>query len=84
MLTWADEAIRMFTDRTLGLRNARDVHALIDWIDERPELVHKLEELDEKPLRQELLLLALPLREARQATPSPFSPPFKSRALPIP
>jgi hypothetical protein len=64
MVTWADEAIRMFTDRAFGPLTARDVQALIDQIDECPELARKLEELDRESLRQELWVRALPLREA--------------------
>ena len=81
MVTWADEAIRMFTDRALGPLTARDVHVLIDWIDELPELAHKLEELDRESLRQELWVLALRLLEARQTTPLPFRV-VKRRAWP--
>ena len=79
MVTWTDEAIRMFTDGALGSLTVRDVRALIDQIDECPELERKLEELDRESLRQELLVLALPLLEARQATRSPFRV-AKSRA----
>ena len=38
-MTWTDVAIRMFTDHALGPLTAREVHALIDWIDERPDLL---------------------------------------------
>jgi hypothetical protein len=38
IVTWTDEAIRMFTDHALGPLTTRDLHALIDWIDERPDL----------------------------------------------
>ena len=72
VVTWADEAIRMFTDGALGSLTVRDVRALIDQIDECPELARKLEELDRESLRQELWVRALPLREARQATSSPL------------
>lgn len=64
MVTWADEAIRMFTDRTLGPLTACDVRVLIDWIDGHPELAGKLEDLDRESLRKELRVLALPLLEA--------------------
>jgi hypothetical protein len=59
----------MFTDRTLGLSVPRDVHALIDWIDDRPEVARKLQALDRESRRQELRTLAQPLVEARRATP---------------
>ena len=81
MVTWADEAIRMFADRALGLLTAGDVHVLIDWIDERPEVALKLGKLDRESLRQELWVLALRLLEARRATPLPFRV-AKSRAWP--
>ena len=81
MVTLTDEAIRMFTDRSLGSLTARDVRALIDQIDECPELERKLEELDRESLRQELWVLALRLLEARRATPLPFRV-VKSRAWP--
>ena len=71
MATWADEAIRMYTDRAFGFLTAQDVRALIDQIDERPELARKLEKLDRDLQRQELRMLALRLLEARKATPSP-------------
>ena len=72
MVTWVDEAIRMFTDHALGCLTAGDVHLLIDWIDERPEVARKLEGLDWESLRQELWVLALPLLQARQATLASF------------
>ena len=78
MVTWADEAVRMFTDHAFGSLTARDVRALIDRIDACPELARKLEELDRESRRRELGLLAL---EAREATPSPFAA-AKSRAWP--
>ena len=68
MVTWADEAIRMFMDRAFGPLTTRDVHALIDQIDERPELARRLEGLDRESRRQELLVFALPLLEARRAS----------------
>ena len=71
MVTWADEAIRMFTDHALGFLTAGDVRVLIDWIDERPDLAAKLDALDRESLRQELWVLAQPLLEARRAPPSP-------------
>ena len=83
MVTWADEAIHMFRDRALGSLTARDVQALIDRIDDRPELARKLEELDRESRRKELWALALPLLAARQAEQSPFRV-AKSRAWPTP
>ena len=70
MATWADEAIRMFTDRAFGPLIPRDVHALIDWVDERPALARKLEGLDRESLRKELRVLAMSLLPARRPTPS--------------
>ena len=61
----------MFTDHALGPLTTREVHALIDWIDERPDLAAKLDALDRESLRQELWVLAQPLLEARRAAPSP-------------
>ena len=81
MVTWADEAIRMFTGHALGSLTAQDVRALIDRIDEHPELERKLEKLDRESLRQELWMLALPLHKARQAEQSPFRV-AKTRASP--
>jgi hypothetical protein len=81
MVTWADEAIRMFMDRSFGSLTARDVRALIDQIDERPKLARKLEALEGEARRQELWVLALPLLEAYPATPSPFGAP-RSRPSP--
>ena len=71
IVTWTDEAIRMFTDHALGPLTTREVHALIDWIDERPDLAAKLDTLDRESLREELRVLAQPLLEARRAAPSP-------------
>ena len=69
MLTWADEAIRMFTERVFGPLTARDIRALIDQIDESPELARKLEGLDRESRRQELRVLALPILEASREPP---------------
>jgi hypothetical protein len=72
MTTWADEAIRMYTEDALGPLTAEDVHALIDAIDECRDLACKLDELDRESQRKELWKLALPLHKARRVTPSPF------------
>jgi hypothetical protein len=61
----------MFADHALGPLTTRDLHALIDSIDERPELAAKLDTLDRESLRQELWVLAQPLLETRRAAPSP-------------
>jgi hypothetical protein len=61
----------MFSDHALGPLATRDAHALIDWIDERPELAAKLDTLDRESLRQELWVLAQPLLKARRAAASP-------------
>lgn len=85
MVTWADEAIRMYTDGALGSLTAQDVRALIDHIDERPELARRLGELDQESRRNELWELARSLMVARRATPSPFrvaNSVAKSRARP--
>jgi hypothetical protein len=71
----------MFTDRALHPLVPRDVHSLIDWIDDRPEVARKLAELDRESQRKELRVLALPLMEARQSERAPFD--FSvSRAIP--
>ena len=65
----------MFTDHALGPLTTREVHALIDWIDERPDLAAKLDTLDRESLRQELWVLTQPLLEARRAVSLPTCTP---------
>jgi hypothetical protein len=54
MRTWTDELFSMYIEGRLRPFSAREVRRAVDWIEARPEVIGRLEDLDDHPLRREL------------------------------